>query len=785
MSDQGVASSTDSFCIGCGYSLRGLPSPRCPECGRQFDPTDPATMSIGRPLRAWQRSVFRPTSLAIVFPALLGTAQLIYLSGWPGIAPEPLDILRQELHWSGWSPTPEQLLFLTAFPLWGLFLLFWLPRKLLRLTIPRRIRQRNTHGRDPLRREQVVAIFALVSVILVFFGWHQRIARRWIADQPGISQPMWWGVEQYSSGPPIGLTPAQCSDVLYRPLVNLPTPQQRLDVLRMLIEYGGSTQLPALLHAEKVEKDPTVLQWELRAIGLFRDPSTEDVLTRRLDDPRSAVRAAAIDALGILRGPSYSILKTGGFWVIPPISLGLNPPAVVGNVVDRGPPANTLFSGTDHDLMDEPTIPIAGTTRSRFERAMIGGASDEEREAAARALVAWPPASYQLRVAEWGVWVENDGHLSIVKSIVDEIPPFVHRTGNELANLDAYFRYPSEVTKPVIHITSDVPLAVDLEVHIRQGRPWFAFPYPDDFGVGNEADEVDSGNAAMVPLNGQGLWFRGPLRDPPELAASFDGVLSDCREGYPWLLPHHRVYSSSSTGRGGPPAIYGVGVRWQSLIVSPARLGWMTPPSVSSDPRFGWWSRLRDVPADWVWNRGEAERFLYYDGPTESFAPLAVGLRGRRLVFDEHVFKYPDPRTAEELPVRRAPQLVGTLPAGLPVYEGMYIEVRDGVVTAEQMQIQGTSSHDLPPSLPLAGPAVAARFREMLVVYGLTGAEADGLLAAWSPWLFHAEGRRFILRMPPGDYARQCPMWMRPAPTQVVRLGLVLSEFGKGDEGGH
>jgi hypothetical protein len=25
-------------CIACGYSLRGLPEPRCPECGRPFDP---------------------------------------------------------------------------------------------------------------------------------------------------------------------------------------------------------------------------------------------------------------------------------------------------------------------------------------------------------------------------------------------------------------------------------------------------------------------------------------------------------------------------------------------------------------------------------------------------------------------------------------------------------------------------------------------------------------------------------------------------------------------------
>ena len=28
------------YCKGCGYCLRGLPEPRCPECGRAFDPAE-------------------------------------------------------------------------------------------------------------------------------------------------------------------------------------------------------------------------------------------------------------------------------------------------------------------------------------------------------------------------------------------------------------------------------------------------------------------------------------------------------------------------------------------------------------------------------------------------------------------------------------------------------------------------------------------------------------------------------------------------------------------------
>jgi len=38
-------------CLGCGYILENLPEPRCPECGRSFDPGDPTTFR-GAPAQA-------------------------------------------------------------------------------------------------------------------------------------------------------------------------------------------------------------------------------------------------------------------------------------------------------------------------------------------------------------------------------------------------------------------------------------------------------------------------------------------------------------------------------------------------------------------------------------------------------------------------------------------------------------------------------------------------------------------------------------------------------------
>ena len=45
------------LCLACNYSLNALPVPRCPECGRAFDPRDPATFNAARPLNRPDRAV--------------------------------------------------------------------------------------------------------------------------------------------------------------------------------------------------------------------------------------------------------------------------------------------------------------------------------------------------------------------------------------------------------------------------------------------------------------------------------------------------------------------------------------------------------------------------------------------------------------------------------------------------------------------------------------------------------------------------------------------------------
>src|SRR5438105_4974504 len=60
----------NTLCIGCNYSLRGLSSHRCPECGRGFDPNDPWSMNTGRPLGPLAKFIIRPDGRIIISLAI-------------------------------------------------------------------------------------------------------------------------------------------------------------------------------------------------------------------------------------------------------------------------------------------------------------------------------------------------------------------------------------------------------------------------------------------------------------------------------------------------------------------------------------------------------------------------------------------------------------------------------------------------------------------------------------------------------------------------------------------
>ena len=157
------------------------------------------------------------------------------------------------------------------------------------------------------------------------------------------------------------------------------------------------------------------------------------------------------------------------------------------------------------------------------------------------------------------------------------------------------------IRKPVVHLTANVPLSVELRVGFQFGRPWYAYPLPDAY---------TASRYAMPP------YAAGEL-SPGDLGALGKKLMP----GYEWLVPS-RAPVVSASGVFGPLD----GVCWQSLIVSPKRLGWMKPAEVGEGRGYAWWKGLREVDCSWVSHREESERFVYYDGPTALRCP--VGSRG-------------------------------------------------------------------------------------------------------------------------------------------------------------
>ena len=191
-----------------------------------------------------------------------------------------------------------------------------------------------------------------------------------------------------------------------------------------------------------------------------------------------------------------------------------------------------------------------------------------------------------------------------------------------------------------------------------------------------------------------------------------------------------------------------------------------------SDERYRWWSTLRDVPASYVSGRGEAERFLYYDGPTE--APPVVSARWRDGALEltpAAPLAVPPPRPGLRTHDRQA-LLVHIDSSGQ--ISGWLLDLSTAGNWTPQ---HGPFRFSVPETLPLGGDTVPARFRQMLTDAGLSGEESAGLLASWDKEFFRTSGTRLLMRLSAADYEAQCPLTIRPAPTEVARVGILWTEL--------
>ena len=214
-----------------------------------------------------------------------------------------------------------------------------------------------------------------------------------------------------------------------------------------------------------------------------------------------------------------------------------------------------------------------------------------------------------------------------------------------------------------------------------------------------------------------------------------------------------------------------LGVRWQSLIISPTKLPWMALPEVGADPRYAWWKRLRDVPCAYVSSRGESERFLYYDGPTLAAPPVNVTLTDNQLHLKLQTNKAPHER---DFPIPWDAQ---------PPQALLLIHHRGGHLSGQVVHPPASWNTENPGITLTLGDddlhdqQVIETFDRLIQQAGLSADEAEGLLACWSRQFFQSDGTQLLTIMSRPDYDAYCPIEVRPTPTQMVRVGIVLTQF--------
>ena len=598
---------------------------------------------------------------------------------------------------------------------------------------------------------------------------------------------------------PKGMTEAQKVAFILKGIQTEKTARRRLCCLKILVErFPLTTDKKIESIATNGSLDLDIRRRAIWIAGIMRNEKSITWLEKLLGSMEPTVRESAIDALGFILFPYY----LDKFWAptyFDPmgVHIGGDIPIHVSSAFKFGVLKRSTFAGMDDQKASKMLVGVHPgkkvlkklgdeATRKRIVKRltdiMLKGRSQEERIAAARALAGYKPDEYKMRVAEWGVWVESEGQLQLAKTVLDEIPPIAYQTTKQIAELKKRVNQIMIVTKPIIHVTVDRPLSIDVQAHIRKGQPWFTYPRPscfeiDVFGTPREKDYTDTD-------------FQKTKNVADATSKKWQPFGEQAHQGYPFLFPKARKVGGYSGRFGGINALQSIGVRWQHLLVSPKQLDWMVEPQVAEE--YSWWTDLRKVDSSWVSNGFESEKFLYYDGPTLLRSPIQIETKGKG-ANRSWEFRYFGL-------LRKVPAGENTLNEEKPI--GLWVEVKDGKVRGRKIDFDYDlndkkrleaakkrrnlsdlnmmkANHSFQDELDLNGEALKLELYSMIEKHnGLTTDEAKGLVDAWDKQFFKTEGKRLILRIRRHDYDYQCPLKISPSPTETARVGLVLSEFG-------
>ena len=378
-----------------------------------------------------------------------------------------------------------------------------------------------------------------------------------------------------------------------------------------------------------------------------------------------------------------------------------------------------------------------------------------ERKAAARALVEWTDKDYELRIGEWGVWLaDNSSQFQLVDSVIAEIPDFATRTQNLVDDLQRKrMNRIMIVDKPVVHFTANQLMTVDLTVYIDLGQIWFAYPPPSDFHL-----QISS-YAKSKEEKLSSLRLKPFTKLVKQRSKKFPTEFSEGRTGYDWMSPAVPTFGSTGGRLDSANSVRGVGLTWENLILSPTmQKSWMKLPVVPAKQR--WWSNLRKVKSDWVSVAGgKTEKFLYYDGPTVARSPFKVETDDQRLGIirrsNRKAFGFIDPSQAMLIHVKN----------GKAISASWSFWKKELEIDATKIKWVGSEE-------------TIDKFYQLVTSNaGLTPNEADGMYESWKKQFFETDGIRLLLRINQTEYDVLCPLSLRPLPTEISRVGLILHEL--------
>ena len=288
-------------------------------------------------------------------------------------------------------------------------------------------------------------------------------------------------------------------------------------------------------------------------------------------------------------------------------------------------------------------------------------------------------------------------------------------------------------------------MAVDLQVLITLGRPWFAYPMPNDFNMHTVGDVPAGPVAARSRWRardaGPANWLSMDLAEPRKIRTGVHssafalGVTTGGEHSHvrrPAVAEPHRL----TAGQVVDDAAGGFGYSWADA----------SPCARRSEIQVV--GRLRAVPCSYVSSRGESERFLYYDGPTLARPPFDVKLADGKLNYSEQdpfVGRPCEAASATSPRPGRWPSCSGagrvrpsdplaTGPNRPP--QGLLVRVRAGQAEAWRVSLPASSEElSLATAVPARGPDAEAALLELLTDAGLSD-EAAGLVGCWREHFF-------------------------------------------------